>query len=324
MEGRPPVGVRVRLRTAQADGRHTRSVDYGAVAAVMLDPGAAHRAPPELPTSPARRLRDALEPIATQGWWAREVHEHPSVAGLGFFESYVWGRAASLGAPSAAVVVAAFGVFEPAFLGAVYERARSKVAQGDVLNARERGAASALGAVLGAEEVSVLADALLDAVEHLPVTARPLFAGLRSLPVPEDPYGRLWRAAELVREHRGDGHLAACIAAGLDPVESNLLTELWIGYAAGEYTATRGFSEERVAEALDGLGARRWVADGRLTPAGRAAREAVEDATDRTEDQLMARLGHRAEDLIARAEQLSAPLVEAGRAPTDPRKRAAG
>ena len=183
---------------------------------------------------------------------------------------------------------------------------------------------AALGTMLDAEEASELADALLGAVEHLPVTARPLFAGLRSLPVPEDPYGRLWRGAELVREHRGDGHLAACIAAGLDPVESNVLTELWTGYAAGEYTATRGFGEERIAEALDGLHERGWVGDGRLTQTGRAVREAVEDATDRTQDQLMARLGDRAEDVIARAEQLSTALIEAARAPTDPRKRAAG
>lgn len=309
---------------AAAEARHTPAMDYQAVAALYLSPDLAQQDRPEVSTSPARRLRDALEPVATQGWWAREAHEHPSAQGLGFFENYVWGRAASLGEPAADVVVAAFGVFEPEFLTAAYEAGRAKVSRRDMLTARDSGAAGALAAVLAAGEVSELADALLDAVQPLQVTARPLFAGLRSLPVPEDPHGRLWRAAELVREHRGDGHLAACVTAGLDPVESNLMTELWTGYAAGEYTATRGFDEKRIADALGGLQARGWVADGRLTQVGRAVRDAVEDATDRTQDPLMARLGDRVEDLIAQSERLSALLVTAASAPTDPRKRAAG
>lgn len=299
-------------------------MDYEAVAALYLTPDLAHHDRPEVSTSPARRLRDALEPIATQGWWAREVHEHPGAHGLGFFENYVWGRAASLGEPAAGVVVAAFGMFEPEFLSAVYEGGRAKVSRADVLTARESGATSALATVLAAEEVAELADALLHAVEPLPVTARPLFAGLRSLPFPEDPYGRLWRGAELVREHRGDGHLAACITVALGPVESNLMTELWTGYAAGEYTGTRGFDEQRIAAALHGLEARGWVADGRLTRSGRASRLAVEDATDRAQDPLIARLGDRVEDVIVHAERLSAQLISAAGAPTDPRKRAAG
>ena len=299
-------------------------MDYDDIAAVYLSPDLGHHDRPLVSTSPARRLRDALEPIATQGWWARQVHEHPGARQLGFLENYVWGRAASLGEPAAEVVVAAFGVFEPGLLAATYESGRGKVSRDDMLAIRDGGAAAALRTVLAGEDVSGLADTLLDAVGPLPATARPLFAGLRSLPVPQDPYGRLWRAAELVREHRGDGHLAACVTAGLDPVESNLLTELWTGYRAGEYTATRGFDQQRIGDALDGLQARGWVADGRLTDAGRAAREAVEDATDRTQDALVANLGDRVEDVIARADRLSALVVAASTAPTDPRKRAAG
>lgn len=63
------------------------------------------------------------------------------------------------------------------------------------------------------------------------------------------------------------------------------------------YTGTRGFDEQRIAEALDGLEARGWVADGRLTPSGRAARLAVEDATDRAHEPLVARLGDRVDDV---------------------------
>src|SRR5262245_64358169 len=91
---------------------------------------------PAMSGSPARSLRDAIEPIATQGWWSRAVHERLS---LDFMEAYVWGRAASLGEPCAAVVVSAFGVFEPAFLSSVYESARSRVSRSDILAAREQG-----------------------------------------------------------------------------------------------------------------------------------------------------------------------------------------
>lgn len=299
-------------------------MDFDALAAVFFDPALDRHGAPDLPTSAARRLRDALEPIATQGWWAREVHEHPALAELGFFETYVWGRAASLGEPSAEVVVAAFGVFEPRLVTSAYQAGRATVSRLDVLAAREGGAAASLRRVLGAHDVTELAEVLLRAVEPLAVTARPLFGSLRALPVPEDPYGRLWRAAELVREHRGDGHLAACVTAGLDPVASNLLTELWVGYPVGEYTASRGFDQQRIAEALDGLERRGWVADGRLTAAGRAARGAVEEDTDRTQEGLVSRLADRLDEVVAEAERLSAMLLAAAATPTDPRKRAAG
>ena len=85
----------------------------------------------------ARRLRDALEPIATQGWWAREVHDHPAAGGLGFLENYVWGRAAALGEPTAEVVTATFGVFEPGLVAALLGAGRDAVPRADMLRARE-------------------------------------------------------------------------------------------------------------------------------------------------------------------------------------------
>ena len=81
-----------------------------------------------------------------------------------------------------------------------------------------------LPTVLSREEVR----ALLGALDGLDGVGRPLFSALRQLPVPIDPFGRAWRASELVREHRGDGDLAASVAAGLDMVTMNVLTELWL------------------------------------------------------------------------------------------------
>ena len=279
--------------------------------------------PPPTPATPARRLRDALEPIATQAFHSPIVHERLAAHGLKRFEAYVWGRAAALGTPPASVVVAAFGVFEPRYLSSAYERARALVSRDDVLAARAEGAAARLGGIIDGD-VAPLADTLLGAVEPLDATARPLFSGLRELPVPPDPHGRLWRAAELIREHRGDGHLAACVAAGVDPVSMNVLTELWHGYAPGEYTSTRGWDDTAIGGALVRLSERGWVGGGRLTDEGARARRAIEDATDVSQRELTDGLGDRIEQLVESARALSARIVAADAFPADPRKRAAG
>jgi hypothetical protein len=280
---------------------------------------------PVLTPTPARRLRDALEPIATQGWWAKGVHERLEIHGMEFFDAYVWGRAAALGEPAAGVVVATFGVFEPSFLTAVYATGRSRITRSGVLAAREAGAVESLtGAVETDDRIRAAADALLAATDRLDATARPLFAGLREVELPGSVLGRLWRGAELVREHRGDGHLAICIGEGLDPLEMSHLTELWLGYAPGEYSSSRGYGPDAIAGAASRLSARGWVEQSALTSAGRAAREAMETATDRTQQALVDLLGPKLDEVVTVGERVSAALVGAGAFPRDPRKRAAG
>ena len=279
---------------------------------------------PVLPRSPARRLRDALEPIATQGWWARQPSERMAGLGLGFFDGYVWGRAAGLGTPSAAVVVATFGVFDPAMLTSVYEQAVVAASREDVLAARAEGATEALADVVSAEDAAAVADPLLDALAGIDGMGRALFSGLRALPLPDTAHGRLWRSAELVREHRGDGHLAAAVAAGLDMAAVNVLTELWLGFGVGEYSATRGLSPDQLAAALGSLEAQGLVADGALTSVGRSRREELELATDRSQQALIDALGEAIEPVIDRAGAISTKIVAARSFPTDPRKRAAG
>lgn len=299
-------------------------MDYDELAAHYLEIPAPVVPTRRLTGSPARRLRDSLEALATQGWWARAVHQHPVLSDVGFLEAYVWGRAASLGTPEASVVVAAFAFMEPVFLAGIYEDARRQVGRSEVLTARAEGAARALADHLPGADVAGLGDELIDAVQGLDATGRPLFAALRQLPVPADPYGRLWRGAELVREHRGDGHVAATVAAGVGPVAMNVLTELWVGYPVGEYTATRGYGPDALAAALGSLERRGWVADGQLTAAGEGARIEIEDATDRSQQALIDRLGDRVEAVIDRAALLSAEVVAARGVPADPRKRDAG
>lgn len=302
-------------------------MDYQTLAATFLTPLTCAIPTPAVTSTGARRLRDALEPIATQGWWSRQAADRVTALGLGLFDGYVWGRAAALGEPAASVVVSAFGVFEPTYLSALYNHGRSIAGRAEVLAARECGAAESLALVLGESErdnAEMLADPLLEALGTLDGCARPMFSGLRELPTPTDPFACLWRAAELVREHRGDGHLAACVDAGLGPAEMNVLTELWVGYNVGDYSSSRGFGLDALARAVSSLERRGWLARGTLTSDGIAAREAIEHRTDRSQDALVAALTPKLDSLITRAAVLSDALVAARTFPPDPRKRAAG
>ncbi|MEX0847420.1 MAG: hypothetical protein WD023_06545 [Ilumatobacteraceae bacterium] len=302
-------------------------MSYDDIVAAFIDPPAGMAspiAPPSLPATPARCLRDSVEPIATQGWWSRAAAGRVQALGLGFFDGYVWGRAAALGTPSAATVVATFGVFEPGLLSSVYTHGAAIASRDDVLAAREAGATESLAVIITPSTAESVAAPLLAALERVDGLGRPLFAALRELPVPATPHGRLWRATELVREHRGDGHLASLVSTGLDVVTINVLTEVWLGYAAGEYTSTRGFGPVAVADASSALVERGWLADGRLTPEGLRVRLGIEHATDQSQQQFLNALGSQVDDLIEHCEAISAKVVAARSFPHDPRKRAAG
>ena len=304
-------------------------MQWSDVAAAFLTPSGDEPAAPGVPDSPARRLRDAVEPIATIGWWAEAAGDGFDAAGLDFFGGYVWGRAASLG-PGADVstVVSAFGVFDADLVGAVLDGAKPIASHEQILASRERGATAGLAAATTSIDTDLVVSAaqrLRAAMAEVDGAARPLFSGLRSLPRPSDPRGALWRAAEMFREHRGDGHLAACVAAGLDQVEMNVLTELWLDYPVGEYSGTRGFTPERVQEAVASLRASGWIEDDdTLTPDGRAARDEIEAATDMSQQGVITALGDDVDALIGDLSTIGDAVIAAHAAPADPRKRAAG
>jgi hypothetical protein len=107
-------------------------------------------------------------------------------------------------------------------------------------------------------------------------------------------------------------------------VTMNVLTEVWLGYPAGEYSATRGFSLERIDASVTDLRRRGWLGDDGLTKAGRTARDAIEEATDRSQDALILALGDSLEAVVAAATTIGSAVIAAHAAPADPRKRAAG
>src|SRR5438309_2483441 len=257
-------------------------MDYDAAVSVLFRvmPEDAPPPPTTLTVSPARRLRDAIEPVATHAVWARGPNEALAKLGLNFLTGYVWGRAAALGEPPAAVVVGAFGVFEPNLLGALYEMGRQACGRAEMLAVRSDATVASLAGILEGADVTAAVTALRRAVEAADGTGRVLFSGLRSLDWPEEPIGQLWRACEALREHRGDSHLAASVAAGLDPAEMNVLSELWLGMPPGLHATTFGWPPDAVEAAVSRLQSRGFFDGGGLTPAGRRFRDDLEERTD--------------------------------------------
>jgi hypothetical protein len=260
--------------------------------------------------------------------WSPDTNAALAGHGLDFFTGYLCGRAAPLGPVPGAVVAATFAVFEPGLVDQLWVAGRQKVGLDELTATRDAATAASLRAVLAPvadeDEVARAAGRLEDAVDGLDGTGRVLFSALRARPRPTDPFERLWRATDLVREHRGDSHVAACVAAGLDPVRMNVLTEVWVGYPVGEYSGTRAWPAPRQAAAVAALEADGLLADGRITPAGRSFRDAVETATDTAQADLVAALEPGLAALTEQLDAWSKRCVEAGAFPPDVRKRAAG
>jgi hypothetical protein len=301
-------------------------VDYAEAVAAFFAP---HEEGTPVPAAvagggPARRLRDACEPVAMHAVWSRVTNERLAGLGLDFLSSYVGGRGAFLGDPAGAVVAAAFAWFEPGLVTGLWDAARSAVAPGRLAAARDEATVASLRADLAGEDLGDVADLLAGAVEPADGMGRPLFSGLRAQGRPQDPALRLWWACGLVREHRGDSHVAAANAAGLSAVEMNVLTELWTGMPLLSYTATRGWSPDAMRRGVGRLEGRGWVRDGGLTDEGRAARLSIEQHTDEQEQPIVDALGGRLDELCARLNDWGQRCIEAGAFPPDILKRAAG
>jgi hypothetical protein len=269
----------------------------------------------------SRRLRDAVEPLAANVYFAPEAQERYHALDLGYVPSYFCSRAACMGKVPGEVVVSAFGVFNPAIVLPSVGEGWSKTDPETILDARLAGARASLERILeGTPDGAARATELLRrAADAATGEGRPLFSGLRSLGFPGDPLGDLWRAADLVREHRGDSHTCAWAAAGIAPIEITLLTELWWRIPPRSYIYTRGWSEAEVDAALEGLRDRGWLDDdGGLTADGEVARADVEAATDRGEARIVAALGDDADELIDLLGPWAKAIVAAGGYPSDP------
>jgi hypothetical protein len=301
-------------------------MDYRAAVEAFLQPPPVDPPVPAVvaAASPARRLRDAAEPVAMHPVWSRGVNEALAGLGLNFLTGYVGGRAAALGEPVPAVVAAVFAWFEPGLITSLYDESRRAVSREALLAARDRTTVASLREALGDADVAPVADALRRGAAAADGTGRSLFTGLRDRPWPSEPLAQLWRGCDLLREHRGDSHVAAVLVTGLTPVQMNVLTELAVGMPMLSYTATRGWSQEAMDDAVAGLEERGWVAGAELTDAGRRGRQEIEERTDAQEQPVVDAVGPDLEAVVERLTEWGRRCVEAGSFPPDPRKRWAG
>jgi hypothetical protein len=244
--------------------------------------------------SPARAMWTMFEPVHDVTYFAPEALSAFTGAGLrGFWRGYFAGRAAPLGGARAAVVTASFYNFAPAFVARAIPGVWDLTTPQQAIAVREAGAAASLRRLLGGREAeaATAASLLWRAAEDLDFAGRVLSAANAGLPVSGDPLTRLWQAATLLREHRGDGHFAALAAAGIDGCEAVVLRSAK-DIPRDLMQPARGWTDEQWGAAAARLTERGWIGeDGTMTAAGRAAHEAVEAATDQAAARPWTRMG---------------------------------
>ncbi|MFC7897039.1 hypothetical protein [Streptomyces sp. NPDC057381] len=234
-----------------------------------------------------RQMWHLLEPLHAVVYYAPQVVEEMGSLGYGTGErwpAYFALRAAPLGAPGCRPVTSAFYSFSPRTVAEHIPAAWEVASPSAVLTARTRGVDRAYRAFAGTltdgpgvAEAAVLARR---AAQAAPTWGRPLAAANAELPWPGEPHLVLWQAATVLREQRGDGHLAALLTAGLDPVEA-LVSFASVGAAPTDVFTSRGWSEDEWSAARTRLVARGLMEpDGTATEAGRALRAEVERRTD--------------------------------------------
>ena len=267
------------------------------------------------------RTHRRLEPLHSHVYFAPETDEQLIAIGLRPGRMvYFAGRAAAMGAVGPGVVTATFYNFAPSIVARHIPRAWSLATPEQVLTARLAAARASLTRLLAdppAADVAELADLLREACAGLTPEGRPLYAGHADLPWPTDPVLQVWHAVTLLREHRGDGHIASLLRHGLSGIEA-LVTHTLTGrgFLRAAAQATRGWSDDEWDAAVAALSARGLVADGVLTEAGERLRTAVEQETDALSAAPFERLGaERTERVAELAGALSGRLLANGAFP---------
>jgi len=238
--------------------------------------------PNDLERRAARRLWKSLETLHAVVYFAPGIKAAGEAAGLkGFWMTYFAFRAAPMGPVSPAVVTATFAGFAPAMVRRALPDAWSMSSPAACLDARAAASRAALEDVgvttSGCEHAAELLAPVLPALDS---TGRPLGAANAELPLPDDPLTRVWQLATTLREHRGDGHVAALTSAGFGGPEPHLLQSAAKGLPAEQLRGVRGWTPEDWADAAQQLTERGLLNGEQLTDAGRELLDAVESTTD--------------------------------------------
>ncbi len=248
---------------------------------VSVDPSTAVLDPAQV-----ARAHRAVELLHSHVYFAPETEQHLTGVGLRPGRMcYFAGRAAAMGAVGAGTVTATFYNFSPALVARTIPEAWTLAGPEQVLAARFDAARASLSRLLGdmatAPEVGELGELLREATTVLTPEGRALYAGHADLAWPEEPLLVLWHGATLLREHRGDGHVAALLHSGLSGIEALVThTAMGRGFTPEAAKATRGWTEEEWAHAAQALADRGLVDDAGLTEEGVELRTRLEVHTD--------------------------------------------
>lgn len=236
-------------------------------------------------TAKIRRMAEYTEAIGTITFSEVANDAFLAVGMRNYWDGYFAGRAAPLGMAPAEVVHAVFYNFADGEVARHIPWVWGKVTPAEAIAIREHGSTDALRRAIGdladSPGLARVADLATRAAVSAPTDGRVLYAGLRTLDIPTEPLAKIWHAATLLREHRGDGHNAALVAHRIGGTESHVLMALRLGMKAEEFGRIHHLPKAQLSAVIDGLRDRGFVdAAGEFTDAGRELRQRIETLTD--------------------------------------------
>jgi hypothetical protein len=270
----------------------------------------------------ARTVWRTLEPYHAMIYFSPEARTAFKDAGLkGYWMGYFASRSAPLGIVPTPVITALFYNFHPRMVNRALPDAWNYVTPPQILELRLQAADVTLLRLLGeltaSSELTEAAELARQAATSCPVEGRPLFAAYANLPWPKEPYMVLWHATTLLREFRGDGHVASLLTAGIDGCEAHIMQVANGNMTRENIQTNRGWSDEDWEAARQRLQQRGLLNEnGQLTTVGSTLYQEVEDRTDLLALPPWQHLGtEQAERLISLVRPLSLKIVEHGGVP---------
>jgi helix-turn-helix protein len=267
----------------------------------------------------ARRFFDRFEPVHAVTYFSPESRAAFDGLGYrGFWMGYFAGRSAPLGVVPTEVVSAMFYNFAPGRVAKALPDAWEVAPPGSALRAREDSAVATLRRYgLTDDGVRTAADLAAKAARHAPLDGRPLFAANAALPWPSEPLATLWHATTLLREQRGDAHVAVLASSGLSGRESNVLHAAAGRVPAEMIMRSRDYDDAQWREYQNQLAQRGLLdADGALTDTGHTLKQHIEDTTDALSLSALAALDDaEVEELFRALTPIARAVVAAGDVP---------
>jgi hypothetical protein len=269
----------------------------------------------------ARRFFDRFEPVHAVTYFAPEARTALDGLGFrGFWMGYFAARSAPFGVVPTEVVTAAFYNFAPERVAKALPAAWEIASPSEALRARQESAVAALRRYgVTDDEAAAAAELAAKAARSAPLDGRPLFAANLALDWPDDPVARLWHAVTLLREQRGDGHVAVLATLGLSGRECNVLHAAAGRVPKEMIIRSRDYDDELWSHYCSRLADRGLLdTQGELTAAGRDFKQRIEDTTDQLALSAMDALAdEEVEHLFQALTPITRKVVAAGDVPAE-------